>query len=195
MSDDGISRVWILGPKFRWRESVKLPNGRRHTVTRTGQHPAPKGNTKIARVIERPGRRPLAIMHPHPRTEAAEEALVRALLVHPRRPGRPLSGPLRLDVEAVLAVPTGYYAWKREAALAGAIPPLAKAGKVGGDRGNYLKLVEDALERAGWIAGDELVVEGEVSKRFGPEPGYMIDIARLPAPPESAREWRAWTRG
>lgn len=86
-------------------------------------------------------------------------------------PAAPLVGPLRLDVAFVLEPPRSWSASKRARALAGDIAPAVQP-----DRGNYLKLVEDALEKAGFYPNDGQIVAGDVVKRYGDRAGYEIRL-------------------
>ena len=164
---------FLPGPTFSWREKKKK---------RTGQHPAVKGNSMaLFRVNGQPR------ISPSGRTRAAQAALVKALLEVPERPLVPWAADIRLDVLFVLGVPASWPRWKREAALDGAIRPTA-TGR--GDRGNYLKMFEDGLEGAGFLADDGQICAGEVGKAYGPLPGFRIRLEALPAGPTSAAEAR-----
>lgn len=127
---------------------------------------AVKGNSKkIAKFGNR-----LAIIGDD-KARAAEESLVARLLEH--RPAAPMVGPVRLDVTFVMQVPLGFPAWKRKAAVEGRIHPDKRP-----DRGNALKLLEDALSGAFYV-DDAQVVTGEVGKAYGEVPGYRITLTRL----------------
>ena len=178
---------FLPGPRFAWRETVKR-NGRRERLTKHGRHPAPKNHWRIAKIPGKGGAPGFQKIVLHQRTEAAERALVDAL--RPLAPAVPLAGALRLDLVSVLPIPASWPAWKREAALAGVVPAIA--ARKHGDRGNLLKMVEDALEAAGFYADDAAVTSGDVAKCYGPVPGYQITITPRGHGPRSAKKWKAW---
>ena len=132
-----------------------------------GINPAVKGNYKRAWI--RGGR---AIIAPDPKTIQNERTLVAALATHPSRPSAPLDQPIRVDVEIRLAVPAGFSGKKRAAALRGEERPAKRP-----DRGNFLKLLEDALEKAGYVVDDARIVEGDVAKVYAETPGWRVVIA------------------
>lgn len=140
-----------------------------------GINPAVKGNYKRAWI--RGGK---AIIAPDPKTMANERTLVAALAMHPSRPAVPLDEALRVDVEIRLAVPAGFSGKKRARALAGEERPSRRP-----DRGNFLKMVEDALEKSGYVVDDARIVEGDVSKVYAEVPGWRIVVASpgLPGSP------------
>lgn len=128
--------------------------------------PGVKGNSK--RVVKKGGR-PSLIGDPLARKR--ERELV-ALLAE-FRPSAPLDGPLRLDVTFVMPIPSSFPKWKRAAALAGDVYPTRRP-----DRGNILKLVEDAMEGV-FYRDDAQIVRGEVRKAYGDAPGYLIELEQL----------------
>lgn len=130
------------------------------------QRPKSKGNSKK---IVRFGAR-LGLIGSKPAREA-EASLFE--LARPFAPLTPIAGPVRLDVAFVTAYPKGP-AWKRQAAIDGRLYPDRRP-----DRGNLLKLAEDALEKAGFYEDDARVVSGLVEKVYGPEAGYRISLTRL----------------
>ena len=132
-----------------------------------GEAPGVKGNHKeFGRTWQ--GR---PILRATDRDQAAEAMLVLALQAHPLRPASPLSGPLRLDVDAVREVPASWSGRKRARALSGELRPTTRP-----DRGNHLKLMEDALQAAGWIEDDSCVVEGDVRKVYGDPCGWRFTL-------------------
>jgi len=97
-------------------------------------------------------------------------------------PSTPLTGPVRLHVTFVLQVATSWPKWKQAAALSGCVLPYTQAtGSSGGipDRGNLLKLVEDCLEKSGWLLNDSQICGGLVAKCYGAKPGYLIELQEL----------------
>jgi Holliday junction resolvase RusA-like endonuclease len=126
--------------------------------------PAVKGNSR--KVLFLGGR--LTVQQTD-KARAAERSLVALLMSHPARPPSPRDGPLRLDVEIRLPVPGSWSAAKRRRALEGELRPDRRP-----DRGNFLKLAEDALERAGFLVDDARIVEGDVSKVYAETPGWRF---------------------
>lgn len=105
------------------------------------------------------------------KARAAEQTLVARLLEH--RPPEPFTGPVRLDVAFVRKIPDGWPQWKRAAALDGSFWPITRP-----DRGNALKLIEDAMSGL-FYADDAQVVDGSVTKRYGSAEGYQIVLTPL----------------
>ena len=89
------------------------------------------------------------------------------------RPSSPWRGPVRLDVEFILEIPSSWAKWKRAAASIGAIYPTT-----GKDRGNMLKLLEDALAEV-YYENDAQVVAGDVRKTYGDTPGYSVTLTKI----------------
>ena len=133
--------------------------------------PVPKGNSQ--RVVRR-GR--FTRVLPSARAESAQRALANYL----RRsaPASPPTGPVRRDATYWLPVPKSWPKWKRDAARDGRyLPP---GGGRQPDTGNFDKLLDDALEAAGWVANDGQIVGGHTAKLYAPlEPGYSIRITPL----------------
>lgn len=138
--------------------------------------PTTKGNHKS--IVRGRGGRPMLIGSAAAR--AAEAELVTLLLRH--RPVTPLTGPVRLDVDFVLAVPKSFTEAERAAAHAGRLLPIEEHN---GDRGNYLKLLEDALQKARFVVNDAQICDGAVRKRFAtaedPRPGHLIRVSAIEA--------------
>lgn len=136
--------------------------------------PTTKGNHST--IIRGRGGRPTLI--PSSAARKAQAELVALLLRH--RPRRPLMGPVRLDVDFVLAVPKSFTQAEREAAHAGRLFP---AEAHNGDRGNFLKLLEDALQGARFVVNDAQICAGEVRKRFAsaedPRAGYQVRLQAI----------------
>lgn len=140
--------------------------------------PRTKGNHRVM-VRDRRGRPRLI-----PSRAAREVEIELDLLLRPHAPRRPLSGPTRLDVDFVLPVPKSFTKAERAAAGAGQLLPVEAHH---GDRGNFLKLIEDALQAARFVVNDGQFCAGDVRKRFAtaedPRAGYWfriqpIEIAR-----------------
>lgn len=167
-------RFWLPGPFFTYREKRK---------EKTGRCPVPKGRGKVARIVPGKG---FATVTESPRTRAAEKALVEALA--PFAPPKAWDCPVRLDADFVFTPPTSGPAWRIEASLANQVYVTADTL---GDRDNLHKLLADAMEKAGFFVRDSQIVEGDVRKRFGPEPGYRVAITPLRFP-GSFVEWKSW---
>lgn len=136
-----------------------------------------KGNSK--QIFKRGGR---VFVASKPEDKAKEVTLTNLLLGH--RPGAPLTGPLSLDVTFVFPLLKSFPAWKREAALAGYVLPDKRP-----DRGNCLKLLEDAMEKAGFYNDDAQIVGGRVEKTYGEVAGYHIRLSQLEHV-STAAEWK-----
>lgn len=130
--------------------------------------PKQKGNSKVIFRTGYRGSGPTRVAS-NPRDKAAELRLV--ALARAYRPLRPLQGALRLSVTFVLPIPPSWPARKRAEAQAGVLQPIGRP-----DRGNLLKLAEDALQAAGFYADDSQIVGGEVAKRYGDPAGYRITL-------------------
>jgi Holliday junction resolvase RusA-like endonuclease len=165
-------------PLARAAASLRAASGDRPTAELwIPLRPRCKGNS---RTVVRVGGRLLPIGSA---SERYHEALVRRLAWEARPPGwRPYLGPVRLDV-------TFYFARPKKSR--GAAPPYPSSGGSVGDRGNYLKLLEDALQ-GGVYADDRQVVAGEVAKAWALDgrAGYRVRVTALadedPARPEGA---------
>ena len=180
---------FVPAPPFSYRVRRKQHPGpcphRGHctvTVDVPGDRCEQKGNSK--RIVRRGAHAGIAA---GAREEAAEDALVAALLASPDRPSEPL-GACELGVTFRAVPPASWPDWRREAALAGAIPCTSHGY---GDRGNLLKLLEDCLQAADWITDDCGLVGGPVAKRWASVAGYALDLRELPAAPRSKAEWLA----
>lgn len=136
--------------------------------------PAQKGNSKL---IYRTGYRGAGATRvvSNPKDKAAEARLTN--LARAYRPLRPLEGALRLDVEFVLPIPPSWPARKRAEALACVLLPTSRP-----DRGNMLKLLEDALQAAGFYLDDAQIVAGDVAKRYGDPVGYRVSLSPVLGP-------------
>lgn len=82
----------------------------------------------------------------------------------------PLTGPVEITIDAILAVPKSWAKWKKEAAEAGAILPTSKP-----DLDNIEKAAKDALNGIVWI-DDAQVVDTNKRKRYGTRPAVIIGI-------------------
>lgn len=84
----------------------------------------------------------------------------------------PLTGPLRLHIEARFAVPASWTKARRAAALAGEIVPTVKP-----DWDNIGK-VTDALNGIVW-SDDAQVADGRVVKVYAPEPATIVTVQEM----------------
>lgn len=133
-----------------------------------------KGNSME---IRRRGRK--TWISPTDEQKAAENFVRMASLQH--APREPLTGSLRMDVTFMVKVPKSYKGAKLAEALCGMLRPDTPDK---GDRGNHLKLLEDALEGVFYV-NDAQICAGDVSKMFGRESGYFVRIEELhPIRPE-----------
>jgi len=124
-------------------------------------------------------------------TRKAEETLAGRLMAlvasqgyHSAGEELPLRGAVRLEVTFDLPVPASWAAWKREAALAGHVKPVARP-----DCDNYLKLFLDAANGVLWT-DDSQVVEVTVRKRYGEQPCTEVRMLQMTSVATKA-EWRA----
>lgn len=150
--------------------------------------PAQKGNSKRIIRVPRRGLPPALRIASSVKDKAAEMAVARLALAY--RPGRPLEGPLRLDATFCMPVPPSWSRRQRAEALAGLRYPI------GGnrlDRGNMLKLLEDALQLAGFYQHDGQIVDGAVRKVYSATPGYRVRLEPLVAfaTPDQVRQVEA----
>jgi Holliday junction resolvase RusA-like endonuclease len=95
-------------------------------------------------------------------TQDAEVTLMRA------------GAPVRASMIFFMPIPESFPAWKKLAALEGRFWPVVRP-----DRGNMLKLIEDALAKSGWLHDDAQVVDGGVKKIYGGVPGYLVVLEPL----------------
>lgn len=140
--------------------------------------PKPKGNAKELR--KRRGK----LVIGNPQRHKDHQAALRAM-AWLYAPDRPLKGPIRLDVTFVLPLPKAAPKWKVEAARANTLRPTVRP-----DRGNLLKMIEDALEGVIYT-NDSHVVEGMVRKVYGEEPGYEIHVEEL-SQVSTYADWKAY---
>lgn len=154
-----------------------------------GVVPMPKGNAQ--KIVRRGRKRGLVN---EDRVVAKQRELTFALLANAARPARAMRGAVEFGVTFVLPIPKTWPIWKREAAAARALFPYTEAeGSSGGipDRGNLLKLIEDCLEKAGYLSNDSQICDGPVAKVYGETPGYEITLRKLPEV-LTRSEWLEW---
>lgn len=99
----------------------------------------------------------------------------------------PLSGPVMLRITAVFAIPKGFTAAQREAAMRGEIYQTGKP-----DFDNLAKLVSDSLNGLAWH--DDAQVMGGCIKRYGEPERVDVTIEELHNPVETPVDKRRKTR-
>lgn len=109
-----------------------------------------------------------------PGKDTQENQATLASLMAPYRPSVPFSCPVRVHVMFVMPIPLGWPEWKKLAAREGCFHHVSRP-----DRGNLLKLLEDALTGP-FLADDSLIVGGLVEKSYGDVPGYGVTLTPLP---------------
>lgn len=139
---------------------------------------AVKGNSK--RIVKFGSR--LALIGDE-KARRAEETLVARLMEF--RPAEPFAGPVRLTVTFVMGIAASWPRWKQQAALEGRLWPTSRP-----DRGNALKLIEDAMNGL-FFVDDSQVVDGPVTKVYGQIPGYRIRLEELPQATKESEAARA----
>jgi Holliday junction resolvase RusA-like endonuclease len=89
-------------------------------------------------------------------------------------PGRPLDGPLRVEIEATHTIPASWSKKRRMAALCGEIHPTSKP-----DIDNIAKAVADGGNGVAWV-DDKQIVRLTMTKRYGEVPGVAVVATALP---------------
>jgi len=132
--------------------------------------PGVKGNSK--RIVQN-RKTGAAFLIGDSKARKREKDLVSLLSEH--APPAPLEGPLRMDVVFVMPIPKSMSKWRKAAALDGrGVYPSKRP-----DRGNLLKLLEDALEACGFYRDDSQIVDGVVAKAYGETPGTRVWLTQL----------------
>ena len=145
----------------------------------TPDQPRPQGNSK--QLVMAGGRPRLVASKGERRFRAQLVELLQAVTPAPA----PFWTPVRLDVHVYLAPPASWPKALRTRAVGGdpELPPVrgAREGtRQVPDRCNLVKLLEDALQAAGWLGDDSYTVAGELSKGWGRVPGYALSLAPWP---------------
>jgi len=128
--------------------------------------PTSKGNSR--RILTRADGRPFTASSAA--STRAEQSVRAYAAAH--APAAPLEGPVRLDVTFRYSIPLASRATKRRAAKIVAGEPCTRRV----DRGNLLKLIEDALEGIAYL-DDSQIVEGEVRKEWGEQNETFVLVA------------------
>lgn len=100
-----------------------------------------------------------------PRLKAARDLYYVLLVASGQRPPRPLTGPIRLDI--VFCFRGDRLAWHTHKP----------------DRDNLCKTFQDQLVAAGFIAADQQIVAGSITKITGPIPYVRASARVLALPP------------
>lgn len=136
--------------------------------------PRPKGNSKRAFMV-----RGMPMVVPPKASARHERLLARAIRAALPEGWKPLGGAVRLDVRVDLPLPPLSLehptSW-RARALAGdpIVGPIEEA-----DRGNLLKMIEDAAKGPGGLfADDALILGGPADKRWSTSPGWWCLLWR-----------------
>lgn len=147
--------------------------------------PRTKGNSLTIRALGKrcPACRKAERIFPAPSKQAvATEARLRSEALRDWGGRPPIAGAIALHLTVYAPIPRSWSRTKKDAALRGEVVP----GRGAGDRGNHLKLVEDALQGVIY-ADDAQIVSGLVTRIYGLRPGYLVQIAPwdplLPPPP------------
>jgi Holliday junction resolvase RusA-like endonuclease len=91
----------------------------------------------------------------------------------------PLTGPVKLIVLVVLAVPSSWSGRRRAAAITGEIRPTARP-----DLDNFVKSAADAINGI-CIIDDSQITEIQAQKRYGVEPKLVMTIEPIAALPSN----------
>lgn len=97
-----------------------------------------------------------------------------ALVAKNHVPMPPLSGPIRMDIQFLFPRPNAHYRTNGQLKPNAPIWHTKKP-----DRDNCEKAVTDALKVLGMFCDDCQICAGEVSKKYGPQPGATIRIEEL----------------
>jgi Holliday junction resolvase RusA-like endonuclease len=89
------------------------------------------------------------------------------------RGSAPMTGPLRLELLCVYAVPPSWPSWKRAAALVGEVWKTSTP-----DHDNLTKQVGDALNGVAFV-DDAQIVRSSVAKRYGQPERTEVRISRV----------------
>jgi len=130
--------------------------------------PGHKGRHR-ARIVYPKGGNAFIHMYADPATEAYEKTLAGAAALF-MRGKQPTANPVALLVHAYRPIPESWSVIDKEKALQGAIRPTSRP-----DGDNYLKAVQDALNKVVW-ADDSQVVDARVIKRYDPSPCMRIEV-------------------
>ena len=141
-------------------------------------HPVGKGRPRTRVVATRAGR--IFASHYTPAATRIHEAAI-AQHAQLAMAGRaPFTGPVRLTVIQVHAVPASWSRKARDAALAGTIRPTVKP-----DWDNVGKAVSDAVNGVVYF-DDKQVVSARVEKWYGPRPELEIVVETIENIPAAA---------
>lgn len=89
------------------------------------------------------------------------------------RSREPMTGPVELNVTAVMPVPESWPVKRRNAALVESIRPTVKP-----DFDNIEKVVADAIKGIVWLDDSQVCVSG-FRKRYGADPALLVEVSTL----------------
>lgn len=139
--------------------------------------PAP-GGSKRAFVLRKGGvltNRAVVVEAGGQRTKDWRQACVQA--AHEERPPVPLRGALRVDFAFTMPrIKAHYHTSKARAGELREDAPTNHITKP--DRTKLTRSTEDAFKGIIW-ADDSQIVEGETTKRYGPQPGCLVTVREL----------------
>lgn len=118
-----------------------------------------------------------------PRNEDKKAERVTAQLLSMVKPPQPIDVDVLLSVSIRLPIRKSWTKAKKAAARAGTLRPTTNKSSSGGtipDLGNLEKLIDDALEKGGWLTNDSLIAQRRSEKVYSDEPGYVITLRELP---------------
>lgn len=129
--------------------------------------PSPKGNSK--RVAKHGDK---TVLIGSDTALAKEQALV--LWLQTIAPEKPMTGAVRLDVAFIFPIPRK---WAKKKQREVSEKPILHTKKP--DRDNLLKMIQDAMEKAGFFLNDSQICAGPVMKFYGAPAGYQIRIEEI----------------
>lgn len=154
------------GPVWLWQRVLEL--------WIPADDPAPKGNAKRAFIV-----RGMAMVVPPKRAARHEKLLTRAIARALPEGYVPLTGAVQLAMRVDLPLPvlsSSHLTSWRARALAGD-PASGPIDAGTGDRGNYLKMLEDCAKRL-LFADDAQILGGPAEKRWSTSPGWWLLVSR-----------------
>lgn len=134
---------------------------------------APQGKARPRfRVARTRGGKQFVSVYTPAETMAYEKTIAKAARIA-MRAAEPMTGPVELNVTAVLPVPESWPVNKRNAALTGNLRPTVKP-----DFDNIEKVVADAIK--GVVLNDDCqVCLWSGGKKYGPEPMLLVEVHAL----------------
>ena len=108
------------------------------------------------------------------------ETLVAYAAKNAMGPRAPLEGPIRIDYDVTLPIPTSWSKIRKERARQGVIKPTVKP-----DFGRIMLSIEDGCNQVAFV-DDKQVTSGQFCKRYGDKPGVWVYIYE-----DEGRFWNA----